>query len=65
VIFARAARASSVKSSTVRNKLDLRAVVAVCWNCDSAEGPASASIQALASACGRRDERAPGRLPER
>src|SRR6266704_6617345 len=40
-------------------------LVALCWNCDSAEGPASASIRALASACGRRDERAPGRLPER
>jgi hypothetical protein len=31
VIFA---RASSLKSSTVRHKLDLGAVVAVCWNCD-------------------------------
>jgi exosome complex RNA-binding protein Csl4 len=31
VIFA---RASSVKSSTVRHKLELGAVVAVCWNCD-------------------------------
>jgi hypothetical protein len=29
------ARAPSVKSLTVRNKLDLRAVVAVCWNCDT------------------------------
>jgi exosome complex RNA-binding protein Csl4 len=28
------ARASSVNSSTVRHKLDLGAVVAVCWNCD-------------------------------
>ena len=28
------ARASSVKSSTVRHKLDLGAVVAVCWDCD-------------------------------
>jgi len=32
VIFA---RASSVKSLTVRHKLDLGAVVAVCWKCDS------------------------------
>jgi hypothetical protein len=30
------ARASSVKGSTVRHNLDLGAVVAVCWNCDSA-----------------------------
>ena len=28
------ARASAVKSSTVRHKLDLGPVVAVCWNCD-------------------------------
>jgi hypothetical protein len=32
VIFA---RASSLKSSTMRHKLDLGAVVAVCWKCDS------------------------------
>ena len=32
VIFA---RASSVKSSTVRHKLDLGAVVAVCWKGDN------------------------------
>jgi hypothetical protein len=31
VIFARASRA---KSSTVRHKLDLGAVVAVCWDCE-------------------------------
>jgi hypothetical protein len=37
VIFA---RGSSVKSSTVRHKLDLGAVVAVCWNCDRELGPA-------------------------
>ena len=29
------ARASSLKSSTMRHKLDLGAVVAVCWKCDS------------------------------
>jgi hypothetical protein len=33
VIFARARQA--VKGSTVRNKPDLRAAVALCWNCDS------------------------------
>ena len=43
----------------------LRAYVALCWNCDSAEGLASASIHDLVSACRRWDERAPGRLPER
>jgi hypothetical protein len=41
VIFA---RASSEKSSTVRHKLDLGAVVAVCWNCDAQTG-VSASLR--------------------
>jgi hypothetical protein len=37
-------------------------LVALCWNCDSAKSPASASIQEQASARRRRDERAPGAL---
>jgi hypothetical protein len=43
VIFA---RAPTVKGSTVRNKLDLPAVVAVCWNCDVTLGP-RLSVRAL------------------
>jgi hypothetical protein len=39
VIFA---RASSLKSSTVRHKLDLGAVVAVCWKRDRREARAVA-----------------------
>ena len=36
MIFARGRQA--LNGSTVRNKLDLRAVVAICWNCDSGRG---------------------------
>ena len=44
------ARAPNVKGSTVRNKLDLRAVVAVCWKCDRAAAGAGRGRSALATA---------------
>jgi hypothetical protein len=39
------ARASSVKARPARNKLDLRAVVAVCWDCDG--DPVAGACQSL------------------
>jgi hypothetical protein len=54
VIFA---RASSVKSSTVRHKLDLGAVVAVCWKCDRTSAVACELTRRSMSGWGDRGER--------
>jgi len=55
VIFA---RASSVKSSSVRHKLELRAVVALCWNRDRNLGlPRGTLPSSQASIAARSDHR--------